>query len=326
MVSVIDEQWQADLADMSDVRAQNDGYRYLLVVIDCFSKYAWALPQRTKDAKATAVTFEAILAQAEPRQPINLQTDKGKEFCNGVFKGMLERHKIHHFTTHNEEIKAAIVERLNRTLKARLYRYFTHAHSERYLEVLPAILTSYNGAYHRSIGMAPKEVTQANEPVVYNNLYGSRPPYHTNTVVGGDAKILKPRPIVPSEATVRMAHPHKAFSTGYEPTWTQELFKVAGSHSQADAPLYKPKQGSRQRPPHHLYNLVDMAGEDIKGSFYPQEIQPVDSVQAGKQYEIQKIIRRRGKGANQEVLVKWKGLHRKYNEWILASSIQDQDQ
>jgi hypothetical protein len=318
MVSVIDEQWQADLADMSDVRAQNDGYRYLLVVIDCFSKYAWALPQKTKDAKATATTFEALLAQAAPRQPINLQTDKGKEFCNGVFKSMLERHKIHHFTTHNEEIKAAIVERLNRTLKARLYRYFTHAHSERYLEVLPAILTSYNGAYHRSIGMAPKEVTHANEPVVYNNLYGSRPPHEI-------AKKPRPMASVPTDATVRMTHPHKAFSTGYEPTWTQELFKVAGSHSQADAPLYRPKLGSRQRPPNRLYKLRDMAGEAIEGSFYPQEIQPVDSVQAGKQFEIQKIIRRRGKGANQEVLVKWKGLHRKYNEWILASSIKDQD-
>jgi hypothetical protein len=71
--------------------------------------------------------------------------------------------------------------------------------------------------------------------------------------------------------------------------------------------------------------LWDMAGEAIEGSFYPQEIQPVDSVQAGKQYEIQKIIGRRGKGANREVLVNWKGRHRKYNEWILASSIKDQD-
>ena len=76
---------------------------------------------------------------------------------------LLKEHGVYHFVTHNEETKASIVERFNRTLKTRMWRYFTKHQSVRYIDVLHAFMRSYNNTYHRSIGMAPSEVTSANQ-------------------------------------------------------------------------------------------------------------------------------------------------------------------
>ena len=75
-VSGIDRQWQADLADMVGLTRDNSGHRYILTVIDVFSKYAWAEPVKSKDAKTVTEAFAKILRRADPRKPDRLQTGK----------------------------------------------------------------------------------------------------------------------------------------------------------------------------------------------------------------------------------------------------------
>ena len=87
-----------------------------------------------------------------------LQSDKGTEFLNSTFQSMLCRRSIKFYTSENEDLKAAVVERTNGTLKTKMFRYFTHANMRRYLDVLDDLLQSYNNRHHRSIGMAPSEV------------------------------------------------------------------------------------------------------------------------------------------------------------------------
>ena len=106
----IDAQWQADLADMQGISKQNGGTRYLLTVIDVFSKFAWAIPVHTKDAKAITAAFWQVLKTANPRHSQRLQTDKGKEFFNSDFQAMMKRHGIQHFASESE-LKAAVVAR-----------------------------------------------------------------------------------------------------------------------------------------------------------------------------------------------------------------------
>ena len=79
-VAGIDAQWQADLADMQAIARQNNGARYLLTVIDVFSKYAWVAPVKSKNAAAVTEAFNQMLNAAAPRHPNRLQTDNGKEF------------------------------------------------------------------------------------------------------------------------------------------------------------------------------------------------------------------------------------------------------
>ena len=84
---------------MQGIANQNGGMRYLLTVIDVFSKFAWAIPVHSKDAKAVTAAFEQVRITANPRHPRRLQTDKGKEFFNSNFQALMKRHGIQHFAS-----------------------------------------------------------------------------------------------------------------------------------------------------------------------------------------------------------------------------------
>ena len=146
------QQWQADLVDMSRLKQANNEITFLLTVIDVFSKRAWCVPLKSKSAAALVTAFTPLLSN---RAPTTLQTDKGSEFLNRPLQRLLKEYGVHHFTTHNEDTKASIVERYNRTLKTRMWRYFTKNQTLRYVDVLQDFVRSYNDTYHRSIGMAP---------------------------------------------------------------------------------------------------------------------------------------------------------------------------
>ena len=120
----INDLFQADLVDMSALSRYNDGYRYLLCCIDVFSKRAWAVPLRNKSGESVKEAFEQIFKDEIPNM---IQTDKGTEFVNATVQALFTHHDIKHYTSENEDIKAVVVERFNRTLKNKMWRYFTFA-------------------------------------------------------------------------------------------------------------------------------------------------------------------------------------------------------
>ena len=69
MVFGIDEQWVADLIEVINIAKSNRGYRYLLTVVDVFSKYAWIEPVKTKSGQDVTIAFEKILKRSQGRQP-----------------------------------------------------------------------------------------------------------------------------------------------------------------------------------------------------------------------------------------------------------------
>ena len=165
----IDSLWEADLAFVHDVAKENDGVNYLLVVIDVFSKYVWVRPMKNKTAYSLLEAFDCILS--EGRKPEKLRTDKGTEFLNKTFQKYLKKKNIHFYTANNEP-KASVVERVNRTLKSKLYRYFTAVNSLCYINVLQDLVDSCNNTYHRSIGRSPTTVSLLNVGTVRRKLYG----------------------------------------------------------------------------------------------------------------------------------------------------------
>ena len=156
-VAGIDAQWQADLADMQALSRQNGGMRYLLTVIDVFSKFAWVAPVKAKDAAAVTAAFRQILEQSAPRRPNRLQTDKGKEFFNRNFGALMRRHGIQHFASESDQ-KAAVAERFNRTIKTRIWTYLTDRGTVRWVDVIGQLVDAYNHSRHRTIGMVPAHV------------------------------------------------------------------------------------------------------------------------------------------------------------------------
>lgn len=290
VVAGIDYQWQADLADVSSMSKFNDKHRYLLCVIDVFSKFAWVVPIKDKTGKTLIKAFKLILKK---RSPKSLQSDKGTEFKNKNFQNFLKSKKIHFFTTENPETKASIVERFQRTLKSRMWKYFTHHRTLRYIDVLPKLVHGYNHAYHRSIKCAPASVTSKNEVVVSENLFGKKQKHQSPKLKVSDY--------------VRINKTKRTFDKGYLPNWTQELFQISA--------VYK-----HQNPV--TYKIVDLDGEVVKGTFYSQELQRVEKDQI---FEIESIIDRRkrkiGKKWIKEIKVHWKGYPSKFDSWILESDL-----
>ena len=168
IVGGIDHQWQADLVDLQSLSKYNNGYKYLLTCNDILSKFAWATLLKTKTGKELATAFETILKSG--RKPMRLQTDEGKEFLNRHFQALLSEKDIAFFTTHNET-KASVVERFNRTLKTKMWRYFTWKNTLNYLSILPKLLKNYNSSVHRSIKTKPILVTKNNEEQAWHTLY-----------------------------------------------------------------------------------------------------------------------------------------------------------
>ena len=131
-----------------------------------------------------------------------LQTDDGKEFYNAQVKKVLKEYDIHHFFT-SGDTKASVVERFNRTFKQRLYRYITTYNTMSYLKALPSLVSGYNASFHRSIGMAPRDVNENNAPEVWDKLYGKK----------GRKKV----PFLRVGDRVRLNKKHRPFKKGIYP-------------------------------------------------------------------------------------------------------------
>ena len=158
----IDDQFDADLASLIYYADDNDGYKYLLVVIDIFSRYAWVQPLKDKTAPQIGNAFDNILS--EDRIPKKLHTDAAKDFTSEKFQTFLKGKNIVHFVTHNEK-QANYVERFIKTLK---YRY---------IDVLQKIVTSYNHAWHSGIRSESVNVNKQNEKQLWWQMYWPKEPY-----------------------------------------------------------------------------------------------------------------------------------------------------
>lgn len=104
----------------------------------------------------------------------------------------MKTHNIELFSTENDDIEGGIIERFNRTLKTRMWKYFTAERTNRYVDVLQDLIDSYNNTYHSSIKMKPNEVSKHNEHEVWNNLYGKyEKPTKPKFKVGDSVRISK---------------------------------------------------------------------------------------------------------------------------------------
>ena len=163
-----DNIWGADLADMQLLSKYNKGIRFLLCVIDIFSKYPWVVPLKDKKGISIVKAFQIILKQSNSRQrakgtsakhlkPNKIWVDKGSEFYNAYFKKWLRDNNIVMYSTHNEG-KSVVAERFIRTLKSKIYNYMTSISKNVYIDKLDDIVDEYNNTYHTTIKMKPIDV------------------------------------------------------------------------------------------------------------------------------------------------------------------------
>ena len=285
-------QFQADLCDMTAVSKDNDNYKFLLTVIDLFTKKAYVRALKNKSGAEVTRVFANILE--ESGIPYKIQTDEGTEYLNSNFAKLMKKHKIIHFTT-GSNLKAQTVERFNRTFKTHMYRYFTAKNTQRYIDVLEDLVQSYNNRYHSSIKMKPNEVTSENSRKVFENLYGSLP-----------LKKTPPRYKFREGDIVRISKYRGVFDKMYRFSYTHEYFFVTECIPRVPV----------------VYKLRDLNGEIIKGTFYEHELQRV-KITKNTVFQIDKILDKKRDGGVDLVLVKWRGWDTRFNSWIPARQVVD---
>ena len=277
----IDDIWAADLVEMQKFSKWNKGIKYLLMVIDVFSKYGWIRGLKDKKTETVSEAFDDIFERG--RQPKMLWTDKGSEFISNHFKNFLKKKDIKLYHTENEE-KSSVVERWNRTMKNKMWKMFSANNNTVFADKIDKLVNDYNNTRHSSIKMTPVEASKKkNKKTVWSNLYG-------------DSIFLKPeKPKFEIGDHVRISkYKRKIFDKGYTPNWTEEIFVI--------------KQINPTKPV--TYSIVDLMSESIKGSFYEQELQKAKQ----QTFRIEKVIRRDNK--KKMALVKWSGYPDKFNSWV----------
>ena len=282
----IDYLWECDLVDMAYLKKENDNISFLLCCIDTFSKYAWVKPLKRKTAKEIVNAFREILLERKPKK---VRSDKGTEFLNKEFQALLKKDGVDFYTANND-VKAAIVERFNRTLKGRMYRYFTAKNTLRYIDDLQDFVDSYNNTYHRSIGMRPSEVNPENADAVRKKLFKKESRKSKRVFRIGDY--------------VRLSLKKRMFKKGYLQNYTEEIFKIS--------------KVFKERYP-VMYKIKDLQDEEIDDRFYKEELQRVSLPKTFVVDEILKKKRRRGKNF---YLIRWRGYPPQFDEWINESQLE----
>lgn len=278
--------WQMDLIDIIALDRYNDNYKYILTIIDCFSRFAYAIPLKNKTGQSITNAVSSIIDEGL-NQPTYIQTDKGGEFLNATFQKFLKQRHIIHYSVESEN-KACIVERFNRILKDKMWKYFTKNRTYRYLDVIDKFVKTYNNTFHSSIKTTPANVNHKNESKIMKLLYDG---YNSRD------KKIKYKFNVGDQ--VRISGLRKVFDKGYEEKWTNEIFVVS-----ARLPTQPP-----------TYNLKDEGGESIKGGFYAQELQKVKKLD--NIFRIEKVLKTRtNKKGHLQHYVKWLGYPAKFNSWV----------
>ncbi|XP_074596488.1 uncharacterized protein LOC141851639 [Brevipalpus obovatus] len=304
IVSDIDEQWQADLVDMQEFKAKNNGNGYILTIVDLFSKYAWAIPIKNKGSKPVAAAFHKLF-KTGGRIPNKLQTDRGTEFLNREVQSVFDEFDVHHFTAINPKTKCSAVERFNRTLKSKMFKFFTARGTRNYTKVLPSLIESYNNSVHRSTGKRPAWVRHNHKREIMLKMYGVLSKRELLKKHYASTKSRKMKKLNEGD-TVRKIHELKqGFDKAYYPNWTDTNYRVAKVI---------------QRYPKKVLKIEDEDGTPLQRLFYPEEVQRISP---DGLYRVEKVInRRKTRDGKIEFLVKYLGYPASYNQWIPADNLQ----
>ena len=286
-------QFQIDLCFILDLAEWNDGVKYLLTVIDCFTRYAFVRPLKEKNSQSVLRGFQDIIESLNEKPKI-IVCDKGNEFINRNFKDYC-RNINSKLITPKSNVHAAYVERFNRTIQNLIYRFLTEYSTNRYIDQLDNLVNSYNSRFHRMINMSPYEAeTNPHAELYINNMISKR-----------DQRMKRKQPTLNIGDLVRIAKQKDKFTRGYKPQSQIEIFRIRDISVKKKIPLY--------------YLSTYDNDENIEGGFYRFEITPTNI----DTFRIERIIRRRTYRGERQIFVKWLGYDDRYNQWIPETNAEN---
>jgi hypothetical protein len=293
IVSAMNELWESDIIDLHMISDSNDGFKYILVTYDVFSKFICLRAMKSRKSEEIKSAIADIFSTG--RKPLRMRTDL--EYKNSAVKNYLTQQDVHLYFSQNE-VKSNYSERAVKSVKEKAFRYFYVNQTYRWIDVLQDIADSYNRTPHTSLGgVKPADVNKSNEYEIYMKYY--MPYVNSSSNVSVEFKFH------PGDY-VRISSQKTKFSRAYNEQFSEQAFIV--THQ------------IKSLPPR--YKIQDLLGEMIDGSFYESEMIKFHNF-SEKSFKIAKVLEYRGKGKKKEALVEWYGYTNdpRFNTWIPASSI-----
>ena len=281
----IDHIWGIDLITMIKYSKQNNNYKYILTVIDFFSKHSWCYPLKNKNYNEIINSFKDIFKKSK-RKPKFIQSDEGSEFTNKQVQKFFNDNNIKWYHTFNRDIKCSICERFNRNILNKIYKNFTLNNNTIWIKDLNKLVKEYNNSYHRTIKMKSVDASKkSNENIVRKNY---------------NFEIITNKKKFKIGDKVRISLLKDTFEKGYTSNWSEQIYVI-----------YDIKSSNV-----HYYYLKDLNGNKIDGMFYEQELLKTN-MKENDLYIIEKIIKKVGN----KYLVKWRGYDDSFNSYVNKNDI-----
>jgi hypothetical protein len=255
----------------------------------------WVFPLKTKSANEVAEVLDQHFSDVDRRCRL-LQADKGNEFRALKVQNVLKRYGIAFRTLENKG-KAAMVERVQQRLKVPLWKHMTHRNSWRWFEPLAKIVHAYNRTVHGTTKFRPVDVTEKDVFKIWSTNYLKHVQKHQKLV-----EHLKVGDYV------RVSLVKTTMEKGYTPRWSTQLYII---------------RGIIQFSPFPMYTLSELQGHPLKGNFYAKELLKVPAPTSDSLFRVEKILKRRKRrGCEPEVLVRWEGYDKTFDSWEPESAVQ----
>ncbi|KAL3113851.1 hypothetical protein niasHT_011526 [Heterodera trifolii] len=220
-------EWQADLAIFDRLVTQNRGYSYLLVCIDILSRQVFVEPVKTKTSVNMIRAFGRIFKRSK-YIPWKVLTDQGKEFTARAVQQFFRSNDVEYFCMlTSPQFHAGMAERANRSIKERLYRYFTERNTYKWIDVVQDFVRAINHSPNSTIGMCPADVNFKNAEALRQKLHNAA------------ENVVRHPPKYRVGDRVRIEKYKHVFQKGYLPRFTNELFTVAEVHSERSPVVYR---------------------------------------------------------------------------------------
>ena len=292
------ELFQCDLISFTqnNLPQENDGFKHLFTTIDVFTKMAWVYPIRDKKCETVLLCFKDILKKCG-QKPQRVQTDRGTEFICKTFENYFKDEMIFHYLSYSDR-KCPVVERFNLTIQQLIYKIMEYKSTNRWIDCIDNAMKIYLNRKHRTIKMTPLEAEKPiNESIVRQNL---------SDFFSKNSRLKPQKQKFQVGDKVRVWKFHRTFKRGYDHNFTDEYFVI--HKVLKNLPVIR-------------YELKDFNGDKIIGSYFQEEL----VLYTPKSFYKINIIGESGQGKTKKYLVNWDGWPAIYNQWILASEIENLD-
>jgi len=290
---------QSDLIDVQQLASQNDDIRFLLLIIDCFTRRIWVYPLQRKNAQQVLQALKLWLLRDGGRRRRGRQVfsaDGGKEFQNALVQNLLRHYNVE-LQLASGTSKACYAERANRTIQDILYKYLSDAETSTYIDKLPALVRTYNQRGHRSL----RYLSPAQADLPRNEI-------SVRAIAIKRYSAIKPKkPRFQIGQVVRIKTSAKAVSSSrrsYAEQFHGEYYRIQRINQRLPIPLY------------YIQSLDTL--EHLEDGFYAEEITPVRS----QRFKIASVLAWRGRGRQRQALVRWQFFSPRWDTWVNADQLE----